>query len=425
MPSRSTNLVTSCINGDLRVGDMVISTDNHHDYAYLVGSITEITKIGSPHEHPGSADYCSTSYGTTANDTVCIDFSQGNYSEGRIAEIEAKYSRLWNEEFELQSDSFAFIQLYASELINISELPDAEFDALLDSEEAAAEFCNWVIANNNFSKENTVIAIEGKVAEECLYSPLRFYLHNPREEERSGESEMYDLFDNRYEISDIEASYHMDAIELAIRRGRDKMDKVHGLAEFLPDELKEKVWSILPAIELTNGLDQNGRIIGSIHCIAKLEFVADLTAQEMVELKNWWQGQLSDGWGEGFQYREINIGSEELYVVPWSYDIDFYIDTQAEFDTRMGTDRVKEWVHQRSTQPESTSHDTIKVATSDSEKASQKNLEDNVNSRTTDKSSSFTSVMEHIHRDKEEKRSNPTNQKNSDYLKHKRGGDAL
>ena len=43
-----------------------------------------------------------------------------------------------------------------------------------------------------------------------------------------------------------------------------------------------------------------------------------------------WSGQESDGWGEGFEQREIKIEDGELYVSFWSPDKDFFIKTETE-----------------------------------------------------------------------------------------------
>ena len=162
---------------------------------------------------------------------------------------------------------------------------------------------------------------------EKLYSPLEFYLHNPREEEANGEYGMYDLYDERYKISCHDAAEHMDAIELAIRRDRDRLDKERGLAEYLNEPLSDKVESIFPSIESYGDM---------IVCAAEVELFDPLTPEEMAELKDWWGGQLSDAWGEGFEQREIRLGHEELYVVPWTSDDSFHIDTEQEFQRGLG-----------------------------------------------------------------------------------------
>lgn len=43
-----------------------------------------------------------------------------------------------------------------------------------------------------------------------------------------------------------------------------------------------------------------------------------------------WQGQESDGWGEGFEQREIKTEEGELCVSFWNSDNDFFIKTEQE-----------------------------------------------------------------------------------------------
>jgi hypothetical protein len=67
-----------------------------------------------------------------------------------------------------------------------------------------------------------------------------------------------------------------------------------------------------------------------------MELTAPLTPEEMARLKDWWSGQLSDGWGEGFEQRGIKAGRKELYIVPWSSGDNFFVDTEREFRQRLG-----------------------------------------------------------------------------------------
>ena len=41
-----------------------------------------------------------------------------------------------------------------------------------------------------------------------------------------------------------------------------------------------------------------------------------------------WRGQESDGWGEGFEQRPIEIDVDELYVSFWNSSDHFFITTE-------------------------------------------------------------------------------------------------
>ena len=165
---------------------------------------------------------------------------------------------------------------------------------------------------------------------EKLYSPLEFYFHDPIVKMSSGDpgdmNGTYGLYDLRYKIAGIEAVEFMDAIELAVLRDRGTMDKVRGMAEYLPDELQGKVHSMFPSIEF-HGDD--------LYCVTTMELTEALTPDEIALLKHEWTGQLSDGWGEGFGQREINIEDGYVCIMPWTSDGGFFIDTEREFMARL------------------------------------------------------------------------------------------
>ncbi|MFR4438402.1 MAG: hypothetical protein ACLT46_00465 [Hungatella sp.] len=70
-----------------------------------------------------------------------------------------------------------------------------------------------------------------------------------------------------------------------------------GLAEYLNDEgLKEKIYSMNPTVEVWRG---------ELWGVLEVECRGELSKKELEEVKEYWEGQESDGWGEGFEQQEI------------------------------------------------------------------------------------------------------------------------
>lgn len=90
-----------------------------------------------------------------------------------------------------------------------------------------------------------------------------------------------------------------------------------GLAEYLDNQLlKQRVVNMFPGIE-----EVNGCLYGVMTMVSR----GDLTSQEMDAVIESWSGQASDGWGEGFEQREIETPEGELYVSFWQSEDSFEI----------------------------------------------------------------------------------------------------
>lgn len=159
---------------------------------------------------------------------------------------------------------------------------------------------------------------------EKLYSPVKFELRDNDMREEYDEMNYW-----RDEITHEEAWEFRDQIELAILRDRNTLDGSRGMMEYYSESeaVNNKVHSLFPAIELYGD---------KLWCVAEMKLTAPLTAEETAEMKDWWCGQLSDGWGESVEQREIKVSRGELYIEPWTPGKSFFIATERELCQRLG-----------------------------------------------------------------------------------------
>jgi hypothetical protein len=155
-----------------------------------------------------------------------------------------------------------------------------------------------------------------------LYSPLYASIRAHDNEENYDENYWAD------DLSQQDAAYHYDLIHEAILRerlpdesGRDLMHYYHFHGTF-DSRVNEKVQSLQIDVEV-----HGGRLWG----VAILGVTGDLEPDELDELIDYISGQYSDGFGEGFEQREIKIGDGDLYVSLWSSDKTFRIMTEDQF----------------------------------------------------------------------------------------------
>ena len=147
-----------------------------------------------------------------------------------------------------------------------------------------------------------------------LFSPLY-----PKLYERN---EWGDLMNEPTYMGTDELCDYQDEILAAIERECLDEEGNRGLAVYLDNELlKRKVFSMNPTVE-----KWDGRLWG----VLEVQSYGALSDAEMKGVMEEWSGQESDGWGEGFEQREIKIEAGELCISFWSSDRDFFIKTEQE-----------------------------------------------------------------------------------------------
>lgn len=101
----------------------------------------------------------------------------------------------------------------------------------------------------------------------------------------------------------------------------DEDEEQRGFMAYSDDEhLRHKVFSVFPSVE-TIGNDLYG--------VVTVMSYGELNKTELEELSDEITGQLSDGWGEGFEQHPVTIGGEDYYISFWNCD-DFYIKPESE-----------------------------------------------------------------------------------------------
>ena len=127
----------------------------------------------------------------------------------------------------------------------------------------------------------------------CLYSSLAGMMYPGGEEQET----LY-----RSELADYE-----EQIQKAILKERHVEEEPRGLMHYFDGnrQMVAKVISAFPRVQ-----NIRGELFGVLEC----SICQPLTQSEIYELKNFWDGQMSDGWGEGFEQRPIYTREGELYV---------------------------------------------------------------------------------------------------------------
>ena len=125
------------------------------------------------------------------------------------------------------------------------------------------------------------------------------------------------------EIPAYAAAQYENLIHEAMLRDRVFVDTKRGLMEYYKklDSVNFKVKSYVFDVEARDG---------ALWGVAKCEVYGELTDEELSKLKANVVGQAADGFGEGFEQREIKTEDGDIYAHLWNSGADWAVSTEEE-----------------------------------------------------------------------------------------------
>lgn len=144
---------------------------------------------------------------------------------------------------------------------------------------------------------------------------LKFYMPLTADRTRRGRD-----YDDPTELAGRDLLDYEGTILKALRDNQESEEAERGIMHWYDkeDSINEKVKSVFFTVEAREG---------ELWGVAECRVVGSLTPEEIVTLTDYIGGQASDGWGEGFEQREIRAGKDDLYIHLWNSN-DWSIQTE-------------------------------------------------------------------------------------------------
>ena len=160
-----------------------------------------------------------------------------------------------------------------------------------------------------------------------FYSPLTadFFPNEPDLDDES-----YDEFEG-YPLDDHDLLQYADAVDEAVKK--DIADFNGDLMQYYhkDDSVRSKVVSAVPSVEICGN-----KLCGCMN----VELREPLNEGEQAALCDYISGQYSDGWGEGFEQRDIRVDDGTLAVHFWQED-GFEMTSEREMQQESATREIR------------------------------------------------------------------------------------
>lgn len=183
-------------------------------------------------------------------------------------------------------------------------VPDGTMGTLTEIDSAGRFLVNWDTG------KRTALNLEDDHFRIFQSEPMELKLYFPISAEYYSRNKWGELVSDPVELTGSDLTRHLEAIQQALRENQLPEEQERGLMRWYgeSDALSWKVKSAFFDVE-----EKEGALWGVADC----RLVDHISPEELDVLKEYLEGQAADGWGEGFEQREIPVGRGLLYVHLW------------------------------------------------------------------------------------------------------------